>query len=302
MKKLINGNCNRANISIDKTTAYVISWVRYDSVHRKSVRNKMENMTKDIIHFLGVVAMKEKLVEPNINIQHAKHVEGAMGTIYFASIEDKNGGKKLKICIKKSPTDPLPLTSDLIQKIYNNEYLFYEKLFPLFEHRQHKVFTPVPKCYFTSRTALGVDKIFLEDLNSKGFKTLEKNKFFDKNHMELIMQEYGRFHAMSFVLKSHMPDAFNKLSKCFSNVFIGMDEVDIFTGSLRLIFKQCYEFFGHDLNEKLKEKLQSYVKDGVGIYFKCQEYSGKHSVFVHGDCWTGNFMFKYHVSTLVLHK
>lgn len=260
------------------------------------------NIPHDIEETAKKVAEEQSILKPTFEIHENVKDKGALGNLYFVSLIDSTNNRVIKLIIKKAPQDS-HMSSEIVKKTYRNENYFYRELWPTFKSLQRlflnrHFFDAIPKYYLTISSGEEPQQIVLEDLNCKNFHILKRNCFFDKPHLELVLKEYGKFHALSFVLKRKFPEDFLELCQKFTNVFSEMENVPLFTESLKLIFKQCYDIFRNDTDEILRAKLEEYVENGIDIFFKSLKYGGDNTVLLHGDCWSSNIMFKYNVSIL----
>lgn len=260
------------------------------------------NIPHDIEETARKVAEEQSILKPTFQIHENVEDKGALGNIYYVSLIDSTNNRVIKLIIKKAPQDS-HISSEIVKKTYKNENYFYTELWPTFKSLQESFlnghfFDAIPKYYLTITSGEEPHQIVLEDLNCKNFHIIKRNCFFDRAHLELVLKEYGKFHALSLVLKQKFPESFLELSQKFTNVFSEMENVSLFTDSLKLIFKQCYDIFRNDTDEILLAKLKEYVKNGVEIYFKSVKYVGDNTVLLHGDCWSSNIMFKYNVSIM----
>lgn len=265
------------------------------------IMSDVSDSSQDIGTSVRRIAEKWGIANYSFTVGENGNGKSALGTLYFVSLSDATGEKVLKFVIKKAPADPLQIASNVINKTYQNEKYFYDELLPIFEDLQdtflkQRIFSAVPECYLTIVSGQEAPEIILEDLTDKDYYVLEKHFFFGKDHLELVLKQYGKFHALSFFFKYKFPNKFDEYTEKFTNVFSEMKDMNIFTDSLQLIFNQCYNLFSNDADEVLRNALETYSQNGVSTYFKSLEYSGNNSVFLHGDCWSNNIMFKYNVS------
>lgn len=265
---------------------------------------KTKHLPSDIQTLVAGIAEKEGLVKPVLNFCYNGKGEGLLGIIYYVSVTDVETSKVLELAVKTAPNDPNNMVSDIVNKAYCNEVHFYNHLWRDLREQQKSVkrqlFDAIPTCYSALIVNSKRHKIVMEDLTAKGFHTMNKRKFFDEKHMQLLLKEYGKFHALSFSLNSKFPEKFHKFSQNFSNVFYEMKHITLFVESMRLIFRQCFDLFSNEPDQKLRNIVKYYSENGVNMYFDCQETVEENLVFNHGDCWSNNIMFRHNVSVFTV--
>lgn len=154
-------------------------------------------------------------------------------------------------------------------------------------------FIEYPKCYRTVDVEPS-ECVFLEDLSVKGFSIIDRfNEEVTAEHVQLIMQCLGKFHAISFALKDQQPDKFVELAAPLTEVFIRSDDAfmrDYFSKQMDVVYKAV------DGDNHLTEKLKKlFEKEPFDIALECLnlESTGGASVISHGDAWQNNTMFRY---------
>lgn len=156
-------------------------------------------------------------------------------------------------------------------------------------------FSEYPECYRTIDQE-PFESLFLEDLSVRGFTIIDRRtEDVTADHVRLVMQTLGKFHAISFALKDQQPDKFNELASQLNEVFVRKDD-----DHLRYFFnKQSEAVFNSVSNEEdehLLERVKLFYKnDALNVAADCLslELTGGASVISHGDCWQNNTMFRY---------
>lgn len=156
-------------------------------------------------------------------------------------------------------------------------------------------FTEYPQCYHSVPIEFS-ECLLLEDLSVRGFRTIDRvNEKYTVEHVRLVMQVLGKFHAVSFALKDQQPDKFKELTSKLSERFIRFD--DPFK---RVFFnKHAQEIFKVLSNEEdahlLAKMRKLFERDAIDIAADCLN-TELGSVIAHGDVHQNNIMFKYDVS------
>lgn len=156
-------------------------------------------------------------------------------------------------------------------------------------------FTDYPKCYRTVDIDINECLIF-EDLSVRGFTTIDRRaEEVTPEHVRLVMQSLGKFHAISLALKDQQPDRFKELAASLDEVFIRDDDPHLrecFTKQAELAIDAVS---GADDAHLLNKVKQFYEKEAIDIGVECLnlKLTGSASVITHGDCNQNNTMFRY---------
>lgn len=156
-------------------------------------------------------------------------------------------------------------------------------------------FTDYPKCYRTVDADINECLIF-EDLCVRGFTTIDRRtEEVTPDHVRLVMQSLGKFHAISLALKDQQPGRFKELTSGLDEVFIHDNDPHLracFTKQAELAFDAVSGEGDAYLLSKVKKL---YEKEGIDIGAECLnlKLTGSASVISHGDCNQNNTMFRY---------
>jgi len=231
-----------------------------------------------------------------------KKGDSYLSEVFKVEIDIKTTGDelaKLYTVIKSVPKNVGRRKTFRSADFFRNEINFYQHILKSFFEFQEEV---QPEITYTEIATFlagfydGVnDFIVLEDLSPDGYGTVNRQTGMDFNHMKLALEILGKFHGLALVYRHQRPNEFEKLLEHIEETYY----------SARL--KPWYKDF--QLNqEKIARHAVSHEYPG-SIYLEKLEnfFSGdlydkmvhlthernKYSVFVHGDCWTPNFLFKY---------
>lgn len=155
-------------------------------------------------------------------------------------------------------------------------------------------FTEYPKCYRTVNVEPS-ESVFLEDMSVRGFTMIDKSKEeVTADHVHLVMQLLGKFHAISFALKDQQPEKFQQLSSNLTELFVRRDEP-----FLRVYFNKQVESAMNAVSGEKDAHLLAKLKklfeetEALDIACDCLDDSLKESacIITHGDTWQNNTMF-----------
>ncbi|KAJ3638293.1 hypothetical protein MTP99_001680 [Tenebrio molitor] len=225
--------------------------------------------------------------------------DGYLGDIVFASVSGKTedgSAKEYNFVLKCSKRSQALRESALVQ-VYMNEIFVYDQLFPSFAQfeKDKDIETPfdsVPKCYGTF-VGDQMEVIVLENLKKIGYKLWPKRESLTRSHIDMVIKEYSKFHAISVAMKHQQPDKFQELINTFDqnkNIMLGFGRMDLVFASY---LEEAYELLKKELDEKFTLKLKHFSEQVNLILAEMNDNTSRFKVFTHGDCWNNNFMFKY---------
>ncbi|VEN57810.1 unnamed protein product [Callosobruchus maculatus] len=142
--------------------------------------------------------------------------DGYQGDIIFVTIHGANKDqveKKIGIAVKVSKILSFNTTKHSVENLFKQEIFFYDEVFPAFESIQKDIenkFKPYPHCFKSFSYRYG---LIFENLRTSGFQMLDKDIPMDFNHCKAVVEVFGKFHALSFALKNHNSEKFDRLSK-----------------------------------------------------------------------------------------
>lgn len=201
---------------------------------------------------------------------------------------------------------------------FRNEINFYEKVLSKCQLFQERVkpkikFDNVGVCLAAYFDGIN-DYIIMEDLTIEGFTTGNRQEGMDFNHLRIALESLGKFHGLSLVYRHQKPEEFDKLINEIEVPFLDLNFLLFFNKIL--FFQEVYysenqrswykEFqirqeiaARHAVSNEYPgsiylEKLENFFSgDLFAKMCKMTHTQNKYSVFVHGDCWAPNFLFKY---------
>jgi thiamine kinase-like enzyme len=226
--------------------------------------------------------------------------EGFAGDILFVSVRgtDKDGiEKKYEFVLKCSKPSEALRESTVIQDIFLNEIYVYDKIFPLFQKFQtdkgvDDSFQSVPRCYgtFTSKSR---EVVILENLKSKGYELWTYKKPLTRNHINLVVKEYGKLHAISVALKEQQPEQFQKVIDGYVDIWTKFVETSDISSVFEKLVKEIYDLLKSEMSEQDSQKWLSFQRQVRFVMTDLAQNVDGLKVVTHGDCWNNNFMYQH---------
>jgi len=143
--------------------------------------------------------------------------------------------------------------------------------------------------YYSESTATA---IVLDDLKEQGFRLADRTVGLDMQHCLLVMKAIAQSHAASAVLQHKEPEILKPFSE---SVYCERNRTTI-----ELIFRNNVKNLAKEVekwplfNDRFASKLHKVADKTVDFLFKFLERDeNDFNVFVHGDLWVNNMMFRY---------
>lgn len=220
-----------------------------------------------------------------------------LGTISKVKMTDEKR-RTLNLVVKQALQSEEVRKQTPVSQVFAREVFMYQTTFPVlkaFENEKgiSNVFSFTPKCYATSLKH-GAETIILEDLSEMGYKMWNRRKPMDENHVTLILQTFGHFHALSLAMKQQEPELFTNLAENLTNVMGDFFGDDLVTHLLDVYLNKAIEALDPKKHESVIQELKRFRVEGLQ-FMKDVDNIKEDCVITHGDCWCNNFMFKYGV-------
>lgn len=261
-----------------------------------------DNYLKEIV---GEIAQRENYREYDFTWKPGSNKgNNYLSVLYIVTIDGitKLGKKKkLELIVKcalpgKKLREAMP-----INEIFKREIFFYEVLCKVYDELQKGVedklqYKEHARIYYTCDVE-EKECIAMGNLREEGYCLYDRNQGMTEDHVELVMKAYGKYHGMSLVLKEKDQESFDKLRK--ETYQLMDDQFESTVGSFEMEIAKWITYF----NEKewpLVQRLRTFKKKLRDEMNNNRHYRGDHPVFLHGDCWCNNFLFKYGVSKDIL--
>lgn len=253
---------------------------------------------------LDKVASSEGFVNYDIKVDHGSAIgDGFVGLMFKATIRELDSDKVLSVLLKSPPENYVRRHDFGALALFKREVLMYNEVLPAFvkfqEERKIKApqgFFEFPKCYFAEYSDEKEDAvIIMGDLRDSGHKMWNKFKPTDIEHTKLLMASLGRLHAVSFAMKMHTPELFEKFKEL--DDFMSQGKMaEGFMGMLAASIDKAADCL--DPNDaKRRARVMMLKEDLFGTMkgLTNPDAAEPYAVVTHGDCWSNNFMFHYKV-------
>lgn len=261
---------------------------------------------------LHKIAKSEGFTDYAIDTQAgSNHGDNFFGTLFAVTLTGATGlngtskPSKLHLICKSVPLSKTRCKNFKIDVVFGREIYVYSQLLPAFVRFQQdkgldaaNSFLSFPKAYaseFDPESDSFV--LIMDDLKPKRFVMWPKEKPITIDHEMLVMQELGKFHAISFAMKDQRSDQFEE--------YMRLDDIMIqnsVRGHFRPYIQKTVEYAAKVAeNDKHKQLLQRFRNTFPDMMedFLCGASSKEFAIVGHGDCWLNNLLFQHddeHVS------
>jgi hypothetical protein len=134
--------------------------------------------------------------------------------------------------------------------------------------------------------------IVLDDLKEQGFRMADRTVGLDMKHCLLVMRTLAQSHAASAVLHLKDPEIFKPFGESF---FCERNRKSIemqFQGTMQSLAKEVKNWPLY--SDRFASKLHRLADNAADFIIKDLERNYEDfNVFVHGDLWVNNMMFRY---------
>ncbi|XP_055307283.1 uncharacterized protein LOC129571502 isoform X2 [Sitodiplosis mosellana] len=207
-----------------------------------------------------------------------------------------------KLFLKVAPSDEYRRKQFHVRKCFLREIYIYEKILPYFREFQEDRdilvnedgFHEYCLCY-KSIDAEPIECLFLQDLSKLSFSMVDKREV-TVEHILLVMNLLGKFHAVSYAIKDQQPDQFseivNKLQEHIYRHGYSSDLTEAYNAAAMNVINSITD--DQDVH-LLEAVLRLYERDQYDIMVECVDGNAAepHAVIVHGDMWSNNTMFQF---------
>ena len=134
--------------------------------------------------------------------------------------------------------------------------------------------------------------LVLEDLKEQGFRLADKTVGLDMQHCLLVMKAIAQQHAASAVLHLNDPEIFKPFTESFYCERQRKSLEHIFQSTTKSLAKEVEKW--PLFNDRFACKLHRFADKVVDMLIKFLERDDDDfNVFIHGDLWKNNIMFRY---------
>lgn len=184
--------------------------------------------------------------------------------------------------------------------LFEREIHMYTHVLPKFVKFQQEKglsadesFLSFPKLYAAS--AGGVNDsyaLIFEDLRFKDFETWPKQDPITVRHEELLFEQLGRFHGVSFSMKDQQPEVFAEF-KNLDDVLTKWLDTRFMQNSMPESIERAINVLENEEHKEVIKRFRNNCYLDVWNSIFSKEAAEKFGVVGHGDCWTNNFMYQY---------
>lgn len=234
----------------------------------------------------------------------SKHGDGFFGVLYAVTVagtKGQNAANELHLVCKVPPSSKTRCENFKMDIVFSREIYVYAKLLPAFiQFQQEKSLTEInsfrsfPKAYKSENDMeINSHVLIMEDLRPKRYVMWPKENPITFDHEVLVMQELGKFHAISFAMKDQRPNQFHEYTQ-LNDILIE----NSIRGKFRTYCNKTVEYAASvmecDENRELLHTFQHTFADMMEDLADLNLASSKEfAIVIHGDCWLNNILFQY---------
>ncbi|KAB7500015.1 hypothetical protein Anas_13176 [Armadillidium nasatum] len=201
--------------------------------------------------------------------------------------------------VKLNPKRPPSPFSDMTKMMFPRETVILNDIIGAMNKHLERLFLEplrTPKV-FSSTMEDGKESFLAENLRTQGFQMHPKRQAQDVRHGLLVMEELGRFHASSLLLKESIsPKSFEEKYENFEEFSFSPDSgfFKMFMNMIESQAEVAINFLREiPKYEKCVKWLQAHKQTLGQKFFEGYTPRKPFEVLVHGDCHTNNMLFKY---------
>ncbi|XP_072380999.1 uncharacterized protein [Diabrotica undecimpunctata] len=223
---------------------------------------------------------------------------GYSSVVLFILAKHKETGLQRRLIIKQRLQAHGDVSSEIESLNFQNETIFYLTVFPALSNFQKtfntvNVFNNVAECY-GAITEPFKEKLIFEDLTFQGYEIFpSKEELLDTAMYEVLFKVYGRFHGLSYAFKHYQKNKFFEIGQQCRNVFKVFIQQDKFITDVKNVFEKVEQYLKEENEIDASKKLKIHKDNFKKIIQEALEDRGPNIVFIHGDAWSNNMLFKY---------
>ncbi|CAG9863301.1 unnamed protein product [Phyllotreta striolata] len=266
----------------------------------------MSSLTdQDIQKWVDEIMAKKGINNYKLDIANSSAKgEGYLGEISFVKVttdEGRNDEKVYDMVVKSAKENDKLRESCPIAETYLREIQVYAELFPIIEALQKEyciknAFTHYPKLYKVNKEDKK-ETLILQNIKSLGYELHERSKPQNFEHILFVFRTYAKFHGASLALKAKKPHIFEKLASKMSDIMaeflIQSQMIPNFQKHHQKSIELLRKAGRRDLAEKMEEEAKDLKEILTTMTLPNDREAEAEAVFLHGDCWNNNMMFKY---------
>lgn len=245
---------------------------------------------RDCEKILSKELKEQNFVVKTFKLENIGEFMGFLGEYYSLEIAADVGGysRDFSYFMKSLPT----LNPE--EKQIQDEQGFHKKEIAIYQEIFEKEFDGVAVSWCPKIFLARQDVLVLENLSTRGFKTLPFRFKFKQPHVEEALKTLARFHSCSFVYEEKNPGS--KIGSKFKHILTengfstdnpwfhtSLNAVEMVAKTRTKYAKSHQQIFVESLNKKLLEMLERLYRPSVDIL----------KVLSHSDVWKNNLMFTF---------
>jgi hypothetical protein len=255
--------------------------------------------------WIQLIVKSEDLLEYKIHVEgKSKKDEGYLSNILFVTVNGKTTtgeNKCLHLVIKSSKPSDKFRQQIPTKEIFEKEIYIYNSVVTSFRTFQEEMGKEnfldfISRCYAAQISDSGELLIF-ENLKCQGYNLWDRKIPMTYDHIKLVLQAYGKWHAFSLALRNKRSQTFEKLIKNNTNSFSSFVQKVQMVDTMFQVFERAKDLSRITSNER--ELLQFTTSDIKNIFTDFYAEDPARQVILHGDGWNNNFMFKTEVNSVM---
>lgn len=248
-------------------------------------------VTEYLKECIDKVAISEGFTNYNLTINYGSKIgDGYVSNMLKISINEDNH-ETLTVLVKiplenKARRDVMKMMS-----LFEREIFVYKVMLPQFEEIQKlnnisdsSKFHNFPKIYFAEFNKDKDDAIIImDDLRESGHKMWKKSAPINYEHAKLLLTALGRYHAMSFAIRSKNPELFQTLQH-LNDDFSDVLQTPQFEVLLKGAVTKIIEFFQPEEEYVARDKIANLIENLKDICIERvkPKYVEPYTVMLHG--------------------
>lgn len=252
---------------------------------------------------LHKIAVAQKMCNYKIEPSAVANGIGFLGIINSVTItgdiadsEQCESQQKLHLIYKTPPCNEIRRKHLKSALVFGREIDMYTKVLPALMRIQaekglsaDESFLAFPKLYAHEFDAQNdIYYLIMEDMRSKNFSIWPKNQTMPLDHVQRILKELGKLHALSFAMQDQRPREFAQFRQ-YNDVVSEL----VFRGKANAYMTETIDrVIGALANPKHIEIMQHFRQTYIERIDELLngESSKEFAVIGHGDCWNNNIM------------
>ncbi|RZC41079.1 uncharacterized protein BDFB_009194, partial [Asbolus verrucosus] len=273
----------------------IVSSFSYEIQNKTPLRNRLRPFVKYVVEH----DLKDNLKDITVQVAgNSGKGEGFLGDVVFvlASGTTENGStKEYDLVIKCGKRSQFLRKISPIRNTFLNEIYVFDELLPAFTRFQVErgiadPFNSVAKCYGSFVTD-NMEVLVLGNMNTLGYELWDKKIPLTRKHIDLVMREYGKFHAISAAMNDQEPDTFQKLIAPMLDIFNEFRASSNLDELFRMRIEEVYDMLKHDLDESIMLKWRDLKNKVTFVFGDMIDNIESLKVVLHSDCWNNNFLY-----------